>query len=102
MTANLFAWILAGTLVVPQAALGKDTTADVATRAPSQPGSWNALPLPPIPHLEAIPWLATAETEQRQKVDVLLGPKFESIKPGFELAPAQLPLQSRDAAMRSD
>ena len=107
MTAKLFAWILAGTLVVPQAALGKDAMAGTAPRAPSQPDSWSALPLPPIPHLDAIPWLVAAGTEQRQKVDIQLGPNFDSIQLSFDQGgaarPAQRPsLQSRDAAMRSN
>ena len=105
MTAKMFAWVLAGALMVPQAA-----SANAATLAPAagsaKAGSLNALPLPPIPHLDTIPWLAGGGAQARQEVDILLGPKFETVQFTFDhsVAKRTLPspsLQSRDASMRS-
>jgi hypothetical protein len=39
-----------------------------------------ALPLPPVPHLESIPWLATPPVP-RPKVDLLLGPALDMVGP---------------------
>jgi hypothetical protein len=40
-------------------------------------GSWNALPLPPIPYLETMPWLVQDRAPKGLKIDPLLAPKFE-------------------------
>jgi hypothetical protein len=40
-------------------------------------GSFDALPLPPIPYLETMPWLVRERTPTGFKIDTLLGPKFE-------------------------
>jgi hypothetical protein len=40
-------------------------------------GSWYALPLPPIPHLETMPWLVQERAPKGLKIDPLLAPKFE-------------------------
>jgi hypothetical protein len=40
-------------------------------------GSRNALPLPPIPYLETMPWLVQERTPKGLKIDTLLAPKFE-------------------------
>jgi hypothetical protein len=39
--------------------------------------SWDALPLPPIPYLETMPWLVREPAPRSFKIDRLLGPKFE-------------------------
>jgi hypothetical protein len=39
--------------------------------------SWNSLPLPPIPHLETMPWLTVERSGRWTKIDTLLAPKFE-------------------------
>jgi hypothetical protein len=39
--------------------------------------SWDALPLPPIPYLETMPWLVREPPPKAFKIDRLLGPKFE-------------------------
>ena len=104
MTAKTFAWVLAGALMVQQAASANDATPVPATGF-AMAGSLNALPLPPVPHLETIPWLAGGGSQARQKVDILLGPKFETVQFAFDHGVAkrtQPPsLQSRDASMRS-
>jgi hypothetical protein len=40
-------------------------------------GSWSALPLPPIPYLETMPWLVQERAPRGLKIDTLLAPKFE-------------------------
>ena len=71
MVTKLFPCILAGALLMPAAAFGKDGT--VAARL-------SALPLPPIPYLETIPWLSTEANGPRQKVDQLPGPDLDTLK----------------------
>jgi len=43
--------------------------------------SFDALPLPPIPYLETMPWLARERTPVGFKIDTLLGPTFELMRP---------------------
>jgi hypothetical protein len=72
MVTKLLAGVVAGALLIPAVAFGKDGNV-----------SWKssgALPLPPIPYLETIPWLSTEATGPRQKVDQLLGPNFDTLK----------------------
>jgi hypothetical protein len=40
-------------------------------------GSWNALPLPPVPYLETMPWLVQERAPESLKIDTLFAPKFE-------------------------
>ena len=75
MVTKLFPCILAGALLMPAAAFGKDGT--VAPRLSALP---LPLPLPPIPYLETIPWLSTEANGPRQKVDQLLGPDLDTLK----------------------
>ena len=42
--------------------------------------SWDALPLPPIPYLETMPWLVREPAPKGIKIDRLLGPKFEMMR----------------------
>jgi hypothetical protein len=91
MTKGLFALLLAGTLMVPHItpALGDEGTVGlrVPGQHPSQAGSWEALPLPPVPHLETMPWLSAGSLLTGPKVEVLLGPKIETLGP-FLLGPS--------------
>jgi hypothetical protein len=41
-------------------------------------GSWNALPLPPIPYLETMPWLVRERAPKAIEIDTLLAPMFET------------------------
>ena len=96
MRARLFTFLLVGGLMVPQAVAAKDVAS-----APINPQAarWTVLPLPAIPHLDTIPWLsASGNQDQRQKVDMLLGPKFESIQFGFDQR--DRPMNIRDASMQ--
>ena len=45
--------------------------------------SWNALPLPPIPYLDTMPWLERERAAKRMKIDTLLAPKFEFLSPAI-------------------
>jgi len=52
-----------------EAALKSEHASPIVKRA-----SWDALPLPPIPYLETMPWLARQRAPTGMKVDMLLGP----------------------------
>jgi hypothetical protein len=54
--------------------------------------SFDALPLPPIPHLETMPWLARERTPESFRIDTLLGPKFELMRSEIAGAGASVPL----------
>ncbi len=45
--------------------------------------SWNVLPLPPIPHLDTMPWLVREPTQKRFKIDTLLAPNFAIMGPAL-------------------
>jgi hypothetical protein len=95
MITKLLANVVAGALLIPAAALGKDAT--VATQLPSS--QWKSavpLPLPPIPYFETIPLLTTEATGPRQKVDQLLGPDFETLKFALD---KERPLTTRYSSM---
>lgn len=97
MTKELFALLLAGTLLVPHItpALGNGGTVGLGVQGQRQPqaGSWGTLSLPPLPHLESMPWLATDSFLKGPQVDVLLGPKIETLGP-FLLGPSTPASQS--------
>jgi hypothetical protein len=63
MKKELFALALAGTFMVPHSlpALGTDRTVGIGATQPmsSQSPSWKELPLPPVPYLDTMPWLAS-------------------------------------------
>ena len=71
---------LAAALLAPMTinAHGKDCAEDASLlkRAASE-----ALPLPPIPNLETMPWLVRAPAHKTFKIDTLLAPKFEMMGP---------------------
>jgi hypothetical protein len=79
MDAKLLACVVAGTLLIPAAAFGKD--GNTLGRPPSS--GWKsagALRLPPIPYRETIHWLSTEAIGPTQKVDQLLGPDLDMLK----------------------
>jgi hypothetical protein len=49
--------------------------------------SWNALALPPITHLETMPWLVRQRAPKSFELDMLFGPAFE-IVPAVAGSPA--------------
>jgi hypothetical protein len=96
MVAKLFACVVAGALLIPGAAFGKD--GKLAIQPPALDWkSAGALPLAPIRYVETIPWLSTEATGPRQNVDQLLGPDLDTLK--FALVKDSL-LMTRDSSMR--
>ena len=95
MVTKLFACAVAGALLFPHAALAKDNAPGHA-----RVSEWKetALPLPPIPYLETIPWLSTEGTGPRQKVDQLLGPDLDTLKVALG---KNAPLTTRYSSMRT-
>jgi hypothetical protein len=91
MTKELFALLMAGTLLIPliTPALGDDATTGFGIRRPSMPpvATDQTLPLPALPHLEGIPWLNSGPSVRGLKVDTLFGPKLDTLGP-FLLQPA--------------
>jgi hypothetical protein len=96
MIKGLFALFLAGTLMVPHItpALGNGGTVGLGAGGQHQPQaeSWATLPLPPVPHLEATPRLTSEFLLKGPKVDILLGPRVETLGP-FLLGPSIPPRQ---------
>ena len=96
MVTKLFACAVAGALLFAQAAFAKDGNTAAQSRAEWKQAG--ALPLPPIPYLETIPWLSTEETGPRQKVDQLLGPDLDTLKVALD---KNAPLTTRYSSMRT-
>ena len=94
MTKGLFALLVAGSLTVPHMtpALGNDATVGLGGQEASRPQveSWAALPLPPVPHLETMPWLTSGSLLRGPKIDTLLGPRIDTLGP-FLVAPSIAP-----------
>jgi hypothetical protein len=75
MTKGLFGLMLVGTLAVALsgAAQGIDRTVGLGTTRDTLSLSQTpALPLPPIPELETMPWMATSTVPKGPKIDTLL------------------------------
>lgn len=96
MTKGLITLLIAGSLTVPHItpALGNDATVGLGSRGAyrSQVETWAALPLPLVPHLETMPWLTSGSFLRGPKIDMLLGPKIETLGP-FLVAPSIPPRQ---------
>jgi len=88
MKKELSALALAGTLMVPHItpALGSESTVgiNVARPAPSQSASWKESPLPPVPYLDAMRWLASGSIWREPQIDSTWRPDLNTIGP-FEL-----------------
>jgi hypothetical protein len=81
------ALLLASTLMVPcvAPAIGAD---DTTRPGPTQQGQAQAqspgqLQLPPVPHIESMPWLNSLSTSKGPRVDFLFGPNLELPGPLF-------------------
>jgi hypothetical protein len=90
MKKELSALALAGTLMVPHITptLGSESTVDinVARPAPSQSASWKEPPLPPVPYLDTMPWLASGSIWREPQIDSTWRPDLNTIGP-IELHP---------------
>jgi len=75
MTKTLFAFMFAGTLMVPQItpAVGNESKTETAgiKGASSALQVWDAVALPPIPHLDTMPWLTRGSLTAGPKIDIL-------------------------------
>jgi hypothetical protein len=75
---------------------GHEAMPDVAEAVPDRP-SWNALVLPPITHLETMPWLVRQHAPTKSfELDMLLGPAFEFVGPAVAGSPASSIESSRN------
>ena len=81
MMKRLLAFVLAGALMAPttglasESAFSNDGARQAASKFPEK------LPLPPIPHLETMPWMNFDLETKGPKVDTLLPPSF--VVPAF-------------------
>jgi hypothetical protein len=81
MMKKLLAFVLAGALMAPttglasENAFSNDGTGQAASKFPEK------LPLPPIPHLETMPWMNLDLETKGPKVDTLLPASF--VVPAF-------------------
>ena len=95
MVTKLFACAVVAALLLPQAAFGKDGEAKLS------PGSeWKSaggLPLPPVPHLETIPWLAAQADSQRPNGGHVRGLDLATLKLAIG---DEAPLVTRYSSMR--
>jgi len=73
---------LAAVLLAPATRLsGSEAQPRVEHVSPLTRASFDAIPLPPIPYLETMPWLVRAPQPKGLMNDRLLGPKFEFMQP---------------------
>jgi hypothetical protein len=62
-------------------------------RQPVRPrASWDGSPLPPVPHLDTMPWFNSGSAIRGPKMDILLGPQLEMVGP-FLVQPSILATQ---------
>jgi hypothetical protein len=95
MSKELFALLLAGIFMVPHVtpALGNDATVGLRVQEPqSTAQSGRMLPLAPVPHLEPTPWLTSDRLLKGPRLDILVGPKIETLGP-FLVSPSFPPGQ---------
>jgi hypothetical protein len=88
MTRELFALLMAGTLLIPliTAAHGEDATTGFARARADAAGAHTLLPLQ-VPHLQDAPWFNSGARLKGPKVDTLITPGLETLGP-FLLQPA--------------
>jgi len=85
MTKTLFALMLAGTFMVQPAIANESKTETAGIKgASSAQQSWDNIGLPPIPHLDTMPWLTRGSLTAGPKIDMLwpatLGPFLLDLK----------------------
>jgi hypothetical protein len=90
MKKELLALALAGTLLLPHATPA--LSSEPARPASSESASWKRSPLPPVPYLDTMPWLASGSIWKEPQIDStwrpdIWRPDIKTIGP-FELPPA--------------
>ena len=84
MKKELLALALAGTLLLPHATPA--LSSEPARPASSEFASWKRLPLPPVPYLDTMPWLASGSIWKEPQIDSTWRPDIKAIGP-FGLPP---------------
>ena len=85
---------------------GSESSSHVERTGPMlKPASWQTLPVQPIPYLETMPWLGWERSSKSFKIDTLIEPKCELMKPatagkGEACSPA--PVHTSDALEASN
>ena len=97
MSTRLFSLLLVGGLVVPQAIAAKDAIAGRFPRPAD--GLGGALCHCPLPRHNSVVELIRKHRAP-PKVDILLGPKFESIELGVDQLAGLTALQTRDVSIQ--
>jgi hypothetical protein len=75
--------LLAGALAVPHATLANEETVGLGSvrDVPQAATTWERVPLPAVPHLNATPWATSEFALRGPKVDIWLGPKPHTLGP---------------------
>ena len=73
---RLLAFTLAGALMAPTTGLASENAFSNDGARQAAPKFPEKLPLPPIPHLETMPWMNLDLETKGPKVDTLLPPSF--------------------------
>jgi hypothetical protein len=84
MTKGLFALLVASTLSVSlsTSALGNESTVGLAAPRDARSQSTTAaLPLPPVPQLETMPWLTTGSSLKGPRIDTFIPDKPNPFAP---------------------
>ena len=84
MRKELYVALVAGQVAVSSGmANGADSTVGLGTgrSAHSQPETWASLPLPPVPHIDTMPWLTSGSLLRGPKIDMLIGPAPDAVGP---------------------
>ena len=74
MMKKLLAFVLAGALMAPTTCLASENA--FRNDRTGQTNFPEKLPLPPVPHLETMPWMNLDLETKRPRVDTLLPPSF--------------------------
>ena len=88
--------LLAAGMLTALLGIGKagDGTVGLGSRPiSSSQENWTSLPLPPVPHIDTMPWLRSGSLLRGPKVDILIGPAPGALGP-FLLQPRRPPLQT--------
>jgi len=83
---NLVAVTLGSVVALaPFAALGSEATSSLRAAK----GGFEQIALPPIPHLDTMPWLSWPQAPSTVNVDTLLSPILDAPRLRFDLLPTQ-------------
>jgi hypothetical protein len=102
MTKGLSTLVVAVLVIPPiSPALGQSTVGLAARPVNISNEAWQALPLPPVPHLESMPWLQSDVPITGLSNHSLLGPKLDTLGP-FLLQPKIPPTRVTSSSQSFD